>query len=505
MKSLKRKEEPLEERSRVYIFLLFILLLFKPGFSVSQNTHFNTELFEAHKAVYQLRIKDALQTSAEFQEVNPAASSYIRVIALALRSFISERREDLSQFEDAKEEALEAYDKLQQDDPYKRFFEAETYFYSAIVKAKEEELYSAARDIGRSHSLLTENIEKHPNFLGSYKTKGIMQVYLSTVPDTYQWAVKLLGFNGDLKQGLKNLERLVNYTGDDVLFQNLKIETHYMYGFALHHVAKQSHKAWAETQKATLDYKTSVLSAFFRASLATKLQKTQTAIDILKAAPQSAGYEKMHYLDLLLGQNLLYQQAPESLLYFKQYLANYSGQAYKKASLRYISWYYVVQGDNQQALTYKDQIPSIGNLISEDDKAAQHYSTKKLPHQQLLKARLQYDGGMYSEASKSLNAIDLEQLSKSQKAEYSYRQGRLYEKWGNMDVAIKYYKACSLFASESSEYYGPYACLYLAYYYFAQGDKEQAKGYYVKAQSYKHNKEYKSTIEQRAKLGLKKL
>ena len=74
-----------------------------------------------------------------------------------------------------------------------------------------------------------------------------------------------------------------------------------------------------------------------------------------------------------------------------------------------------------------------------------------------------------------------------------------------MEAAIKFYKACALFAKESTEYYGPYACLYLGDYYLQNRDFDKAESYYKKAQNYKNNEEYKTSIEQRAKLGLKKL
>jgi predicted negative regulator of RcsB-dependent stress response len=505
LKNLKRKEEQLGEKSRHVALAFSLIFLFLQGFSNSSTKYFNKELFSAHKAVYELRLNDALVACSQYQDSYSSGTYYIRTLSLALRAFITEKPTDIKAFEDAKSRALDVFDELADNDPYKNIFLAETYFYSAIVKAKQDQLYSAARDIGRAHSLLSENINNHPNFIGSYKTKGIMQVYLSTVPEHYQWAVKLLGFNGDLKKGLKNLERLVHYQGDDEFLKNLKIETHYMYAFALHHVAKQPQKAWDEVVSSTLDYETNLLSSFFRASLATKLHKNTIAIQTIRKAPHSAAYEKLHYLQLLLGQNLLYQQDPASLECFETYLAEYTGQVYKKACLRYLSWYYVLNGNTSKALHYKNRILSTGNAINEDDKAAQHYSTKDLPNPHLLKARIQYDGGLYKKASQTLDGMSSEQLSKNQKAEYSYRQGRVHEKLGRMDVAVKYYKACSLFAEESTEYYGPYACLYLGDYYRQTGNKVQAEIYYKKAQTYKNNKEYKSSIEQRSKLGLKLL
>ena len=58
---------------------------------------------------------------------------------------------------------------------------------------------------------------------------------------------------------------------------------------------------------------------------------------------------------------------------------------------------------------------------------------------------------------------------------------------------------------DSEEYYAAYASIYLGDYYLKQGYKTEAKKFYERALTFKNNKEYTGSINQRAKTGLSRL
>ena len=170
-----------------------------------------------------------------------------------------------------------------------------------------------------------------------------------------------------------------------------------------------------------------------------------------------------------------------------------------------MSWYYLLDGNFTKYAKYKAQIKNEGVATNDEDKQAEHYVNKPQPDRYLLKSRLQFDGGYYEKALSTLELTSTKTLKTAeQKAEYCYRKGRIYDKLGRQDVAIKFYEACSLFGVNSTEYYGPYACLYIADYYLSLGDRQNAKRFYTKATQFKNNKEYVDSIGMRAKSGLKK-
>jgi tetratricopeptide (TPR) repeat protein len=191
---------------------------------------------------------------------------------------------------------------------------------------------------------------------------------------------------------------------------------------------------------------------------------------------------------------------------FDVYIKNFEGRNYVKSCLQKMSWYYVLQGNLSKARELQMLIKTKSKSVNEEDRLADQYALKPLPNSDLLKMRLLYDGGDFTGAANAAKAINPKTLANSNlKAEFCYRQGRIYEKMGNNKVALKYYEACSLFAKNSTEYYGAYACIYLGDYYLELKEMDNAERFYQQALKFEKNKEYIESIEQRAKAGLKKI
>ena len=422
-----------------------------------------------------------------------------------LEAFVTEEKQHYEYYEVIMEQSIKNLEKLNDTLPYKRFALSEVHFYASTLRAKHNELYSAARDIKKAYSLVEENHELFPNFVQNNKTRGIIKTYISTVPDSYAWVVKLLGIQGNLQEGLRLLRNLAYANKPNEELAYISQEAGYIYSYALFHVAKQSGKSWAETLHFTKDYQTNLLSNFFRSHIALKLNKNETAIKTLQNKPIENEYYSFLFLDYQLGVAKLNRQDMDAINYFERFYNSYKGENYVKSCLQKMSWYYLLDGNYTKYETYKSRIKSEGILVNDEDKQAEIYAGKPQPDRYLLKARLQFDGGYYQKALKTLELTDTKILkTANQKAEYCYRKGRIYDKLGRKDVAIKFYEACSLFAANSTEYYGPYACLYIADYYLSLGDKANAKRFYSKAMQFNNNKEYVDSIDLRAKSGIKK-
>ncbi len=508
-KNQNQKEEQLEEKAKLFRFPLTVLFLLTfCSLFAEVSFHFNSTLLEAQRKNYELQLIPARQLLELEKEKFPDnyAVDYLLHFNYLLEAFITEEQSAYDRYQKIKETALNHYQNLPDSLAYKKFAQSEVYFYSATLKAKFNELYSAAKDINKAQGLIEKNHELFPNFIQNNKTRGVIRVYLSTVPDNYSWVMKLLGAQGDLGEGLRLLNALANTQDTASELQYIAKETQYIYTFALFNVAKQSGKAWAETLKITSDYKTNSLSAFFRSNIALKMNKNETAIKVLEARPQSEEYLPFHFLDYQLGVAKLNKQDVEAIKFLKKFYLEFKGKNYVKSCLQKMSWYYLLAADFDAYNLYKKEILEKGQALNEEDKTAVKYANKQQPNRILLKARLLYDGGYYTDALATINLLTTKLLdSRPEKAEFCYRKGRIYEKLGNQPVAMKFYEACSLFAIDSEEYYGAYSCLYLADYYLSISDKSKAEEFYNKALSFKNNKEYKESIEHRAKAGLKKV
>ena len=508
-KQNQNQEEELFVRNRLRPFILLTVLLSLVLSSLGNYSayfSFDKNLLKIQKQILQLKLDSTKLDllARQSSEPNNCAIDFLLHANAFYKAFIAENQIDYAEYRKIRDDALVHYESLPDTAPYKRFVQSETYLYSAALEGKNQELYSAALYINKANVLITENHNLFPNYLPNNKALGLLKVYLSTVPDKYNWALRLLGIKGNLNEGLRILKKLTIHQNDTTYLAGIAKETAYLYSFALHHIAKKPAKAWSSTLSCTKDYKKNLLSAFFRSSLALKLNKIHTVLNILNDRPRGDLYENFYFLDYLQGEAKLRLFDKRAILNLEHFYKEHKGNNFKQSCLQKMSWYYLLQNDTEKAYLLQQEIKEHSKTLVAKDILAIGYASKPLPNANLLKIKLLYDVGAYLRAKDSIALIDHKLLkNRNEKVEYSYRYGRILEKLGDKDRAARYYEACSLFGLESEEYYASYACIYLGDWYLANSDYLNAEKYYRKALSYKSNKEYVQTIEQRAKNGLK--
>ncbi len=506
-KKLNQKEEQFVRSNffRAFSFLFLVLLSFQ---SLGEHFfRFTPNLLAAQKYNLELRLTTASEILQIEQTTAPenSAIQYLLHANLYFKAFVSEESSEYTAYLEVRDRAISHFELLPDSTPYKKFLLSEVYFSSATLKAKRNEFYGAARDVNKAYSLIESNYTLFPDFLPNNKARGILQVYLSTVPDNYAWVIRMLGIRGDLRGGLGLLKELSTHRSDTSFLGSVAKEAHYLYAFSLLHVANQRITAWSEMLKATMDYRTNLTSCFFRSNMALKLNKNASAIHVLEHRPKAMEYEKFYFLEYLIGVAKLNKHDSSAIRHMATFNAHYNGTNYIKSNLQKMCWYYVIQGDMAKANEYKEAIARKGVAIHEEDKQAQNFARKAVPHRDLLSARLYYDGGYFDLAFKAISNIEPKNLATLDlKAEYCYRKGRILEKQGKTDPSLKLYEACTLFAINSEEYYGAYASLFLGDHYLKVNDFASAKKFYERALTFHKNKEYTESIEMRAKAGLKK-
>jgi hypothetical protein len=506
-KKLNQREEQFVRNNFLRVYLISFSLLLSLLSEGSHFVKFTPNLLVAQKQNLELRLSRASDILEIEQKHAPgnSATYYLHHANVYLKAFVSEESDDYEEYEIVRDAAIAHFELLPDSIAFKKFLLSEVYFYSATLKAKHNELYGAARDVNRAHTLIEENHTEFPDFLPNNKTRGILKVYLSTVPENYAWVIRMLGIRGNLNEGLSLLKKLSSHRSDTGNMGGIARETHYLYAFSLMHVANRQVSAWSEMLKATTDYRTNLVSCFFRSNMALKLNKNESAIGILENRPVSLEYERFYLLEYLLGTAKLNKQDPSAINHLARFHSDFKGINYIKSNLQRMSWYYLINGDLAKANHYKAEIAKKGSTVNEEDKQAQRFVKKQVPNDKLLSTRLFYDGGYFEKAAEVLATIEVKKLATMElKAEYCYRKGRILEKQGKMDIAGKLYEACSLFAINSEEYYGAYASIFLGDYYLGIDDKVSAQKFYKRALSFQKNKEYTNSVEQRAKAGLKK-
>lgn len=503
-KNQKQEEEQLGVRLNLLSFYLFFLLLFFPLQGFSSHFSFTPRCIEAHELCYALNLDSAqilLENEIRDQSDN-LAPKLILHLAHTLRALITEEASDIERMESFSNLVRRDFLQLNANDPYKRFALSEMALHSALINAKENKQIASAHQLRVCLKLLRQNENLFPSFTLNKKTLGLLNCYLSTIPDNFKWAVELLGFEGNLDKGLEQLKSVTNLA-DPKVCSFYPMEASMLLSFSLAHVAKEADKAWAEALSLRSSYPKALLPLFIYSNVGMKFGKNDQVIEALKDRPNSPYLLPFHLLEHMLGTAKLRALDTTAIVHLKMFEDQFHGVNYIKSNYEKMSWYCLIFNKQEEYTKYRMKISSSGNLSNEEDQAAQSSTSKQTPNLILLKTRLLYDGGYYSKARELILPFKAKDFQTDQlKAEYAYRKARIYEALGQMKLAILFYELCTKLAIDSPEYYGAYACLYLGDHYLKNGDLSNAKRYYSKARTFKNNKEYTAFIEYRSKQGI---
>ena len=236
--------------------LTLILLFYLSGLSANYFK-IDSSLQVIQKENIKLRLEFAKGNLLQQKDLNPrnSAVEYLLHFNAYLKVFIAEDQHFYKDYVHAKNSALNHYNQLPDSSPFKRFAQSEIHFYSATLLARQGEYYNSALEVRKAWNLIEENHQLFPNFLPNNKTRGVLKIYLSTIPENYDWIIRILGFEGDLNHGLRLLQTLSKHESDENYLSPIAQEASYLYSFSLLHAAKNPVRSWNVMLKCTQDYK----------------------------------------------------------------------------------------------------------------------------------------------------------------------------------------------------------------------------------------------------------
>ena len=145
------------------------------------------------------------------------------------------------------------------------------------------------------------------------------------------------------------------------------------------------------------------------------------------------------------------------------------------------------------------------NETDSDKQALQEAERQEVPHPELLRARLLFDGGYYEKASGILNETLYKTLThRAHRLEYLYRKGRLLHELKSHAEAIHYY-TLTIRAGEHEPYY--YACsaaLHCGMIHESLGSEGAAERYYLICLQI-NPESYATSLHQKARTGLSRM
>ncbi|MGA2822433.1 MAG: tetratricopeptide repeat protein [Bacteroidales bacterium] len=488
-------------------------MFFFPLFLFAQFD-FNSNCREAYRSILSLhfteagKILNAEKATHPFNLIPVYLENYIDFFSV----FIGEEPSVFEKFRKTQELRFDILKKGNMESPYYRYCLGNMRIQFALCRMKFGEYKSAALDISRANGDLKENAQLHPDFLLTNSGLGLIHVLAGVIPDNYSWILRILGLEGNVQKGLDEIAVMAGYAGNNKTYQLFRIESMFYLTFLDATLGKDANNAlWIlkkfEDQKTSFPGFANPLLIFIKASILTKAGKTDEALQNLQEYHTSSEEFPFYYLEYLTGLNKLNRLDPDADLYFIRFLKNFRGQNYIKSGYQKLAWTFLIKGN---ILKYEEYIGKALNrgalLVDNDIQANREAKYKEQPNIILLKTRLLSDGGYVDRAIHLLMDQSVKSVVKTPKdlLEYNYRLGRIYQQSGKQSEALKYFGITMRDGADQSWYFAENAALQSGMIYEQNKEYRNAAQYYKLCLSMK-NTEYKNSLDQKARLGMKRI
>ncbi|GAB3531612.1 hypothetical protein GCM10027443_14200 [Pontibacter brevis] len=402
----------------------------------------------------------------------------------------------------AQEQRLERLENKRNRSAWDGYAAAEVRMHLAMTKLLFGNRLAAAWDFRKAYLHYAENARRWPGFVPNRKNLGVLQILLGSVPDQYKWFLNIIGLKGNVKEGMANLEAAANQPS---VFRE---EAQLLHALVLHLLEQEEpEQAVAQVTSLARAQPDNLLFQFTAMHLLKKTKQSDAALEFYSNRPTGKKYlhfPYMHHMaaDLYLFRGDYDKSIQKNLLFLKQH----KGQHYLKAVHFKLYLAYLLDNQPAQAKWYFSRIPEIGIADTEEDRYAARYAEgPESPVVPLLQARLHADGGYYQEALQDLKQMKITTATPLPvRAEYLYRQARIYHGLEDMQDAITFYKKTIDLSGATDLYFAPNAALQLGYIYQEAKQPTLAKAYFRQAMNYKGHP-YKNSIDTKAKLALSAL
>lgn len=476
-------------------FPFFVLCPIQKSVAQSQNFHL------AYEKVLGLDFQRSRENLIQQNIAGfPHANIYLQNLNDVLELVFTEDEKRYSELKDKESERLDLLDDLTNDSPYIGFIRAEIKLQWAFVKLKFGHTWSGVWSLRRAYKTIEDNIEEHPEFKLNYKTLGLLHVIFGAVPDNQQWVLSILGLEGDVALGLKEIEEIKN--ADNLFQTELNLISSLIESYLL-----EDHKAALSRLDTDSNQEKSLAEAYITSLILMKSHEARRSAVILKRA-LGQNHNNLFLFNYLLGE------------------AQFQGGDYVNAHQNYITFLNGIQGSGQKkdammklamcdlflkndSDLFKKAWANAADLKSseaEADKNAEKIlSEKPLPNFDLLRIRFAIDGGYYAFADSLIAIVEISKIKPYEVFELDYRKARSAHLQGDFALALdQYYKVISNAEKLPETYFVPNSYLQIGYLKLEQGDKGQAEMYFNKVIEFK-NHPYKNSLDSKAKIAIESI
>ncbi len=492
----------------VAAFLFFLCL--SAGLQAAPAFRSSEKLKTAMNRLMELRLTDARQLilSGTEAEKDNLAWVYAANYADFLELLSSDNLADYRRLHERRSQRLDKISDLSSSDPWKKWSQAELRLQWGILEAYYGDNAQAALDIREAYLRIKENTNSHPAFVPNQKSLGLLEALAGSIPAKYSFITNILGLRGDIGSGLKKLDKFIADQATAADFPWLLTEARVERVYLSLHLQKDKDEAWQRCESWTRDYKSNLLQAFVRGNIAMNTGRNAEAIAVLTARPAGNTGVRLHYFHYMLGNCLMRNLDTNAAIHFKRFIVYQKNGQYVAAAYRNLAWIAALRSNQQDYDNFLFMAARTGSDRNDEDQQAKLEGQRKATvNKLLLQARLLYDGGQYSRAQILLNAVGESHFSTAAgKTEYCYRKARVLQSLGQTDDALSMYAKAIVWGRDLELYFAANSALQCGIISEEKGNKKQAAAYYKMARDgFPRNKEFRNSIEQKARAGLQRV
>ncbi|MEL6592222.1 MAG: tetratricopeptide repeat protein [Bacteroidota bacterium] len=399
-----------------------------------------------------------------------------------------------------------AIEELPESDRRRALLLAEIHCKRAAAEFIKGNYFSAVQYARSGRNYAIEQQQRFPKDQAIYKVLGVFNAMFGAVPSRYLWITEMLGYEGDVRQGLKQLT-----TAAQIEQSYLPIEAVLFASYIEKIMLNQSEQSLERLLRARKQHSPNAVLDYFCALAYMQNKQTEKALPFLQnqLASTNLGRTHMPYWDYQMGKAYYnrgnYQQAYP---YFKRFLEKYRGKLFLTDAHFRLGMAYTLNGQYASGKPYFSRLAERENSGFDQDEYAAHLAqifAERAPtttERSLFQARHFYDGGYFEKAEQLLQNLNQQDgLSADNKTELYYRLGRLYHDQKQLSKAVEHYQAGIEQAAQEEVWLQAYARYYLGEIARQQNRPQEARKQYEAALKY-DDYWYQSGLENRCKTRL---
>lgn len=416
--------------------------------------------------------------------------------------------EDKSSYKAYLEKFNARLDKMEEKNPstpYYRALRAEMMAQTGLINVLNGDEVSGFIKIVKANKLLKVNFKENPDFYLNKKLYGVFNVVFDNIPPVVKWATTLLGLVGSTEDGFNYLRSYkTEMEGRPGLYSESLVYLTFAY-----RIVSDDQGAYEMLKRDYVPSISTTLGTYLYALVLYRNGKNDESLDLLYTLNSDEMEVPFYPIIQLIAREKLNRLDVDSEVYWLQYLNNSKNENYKKESCNMLSYYYLLNDNEEKYIFYRNMVSTYDKAIINEDREADVEINRPYPvNIDLLKAHFLVSGSYFDKADSVLGNYNPDENNPipAYEIQYYLLKGKISSKTGSYKETMALYKLAIDKGRKLKEHYAAEAALMAGILANENEHFDEAHDYYKLSQSINcDNNIYRETIRKNAKTRLRKL